>query len=214
VFELQNLARALSSTLPAACKDETRAHLTGVVIKRIPAGTTMPRHSLTTDHDRFVAVATDGHRLFLAEVPTVGEADPAGIPEIRIPIATVKAVIKLARDRRKVPGIVVSVDIDGNGRAGVLRLTDGSALPFTPTVGAEDFPPFAKVIPAHRPDTGSRFGVNAAYMAEACEAAALYGDGKGGVIVEPGSNPLDPVCVFASTPQGHFVSVTMPMRVD
>ena len=213
MFDLQIFARALTATLPAASTDDTRPHLAGIAIKRIPAETDMPR-SNPAPFDRFVAVATDGHRLHMGEIPTT---PPARIPEVRLPIATVKAVIKLARERRKVAGVTVVLDVNPDGRTGTVRVSDGGAIPFTPTVGVDDFPPYAKVIPGAFNRTGCRYGINARYLSDAAECAAMYcraGKVEGAATIESGSNPLDPVVALPSNPEAHFVAVVMPMRID
>jgi DNA polymerase-3 subunit beta len=124
------LARLIDKTRFAISTEETRYYLNGLYL-----------HTVTEDGaPKLRAVATDGHRLALAEMPA--PEGSAGLPGVIVPRKTVQEARRLLEDSGEAVDVQVS--------QAKLRLEFGGAS-LTSKVIDGSFPDYVRVIPRENP---------------------------------------------------------------
>lgn len=187
---MNHLSQILLGASRHASTDATRPHLSSV--------------RLSWSLGAWIAMATDGHTLFVASAKGDGEPFEA--------LYDAKAVAKGAKLAKARDGYCIREE--GN----VLAFSDGagSVLRVDPRVlTSVQYPPVTQVIPRELP-AGGRGGFNAAYLAEHCETHSLFTSKKtNAIMLATAADPLDPMMVLSEDPDGVFscLSVIMPMRV-
>lgn len=223
----------LKSAAAFVCQDPTRFHLCGVKIERAPSGGSLA-------FLRFVA--TDGHTLARADVPTTEITNAPAWRDLIVDGESVAAAIKALRHTKKEAEHPVTLTIidRGKGRVPVARLTiakypEGSSTTLDLKLIDADFPPYEQVIPARREQTSERvnnysdqrkskrdaaslIGLQPFYVARAASAVQDFYGGKypeaRGMELSLPHSELDPVRVDFHTPEcGEFTAVIMPMRI-
>ena len=121
-----DLMRLIDKTRFAISTEETRYYLTGIYL-----------HSVVEDGRQLLrAVATDGHRLALAEMPAPEGA--AGLPGVIVPRKTIQEARRLMEDAGETIGLRISpqkVRFEFGAAALISKVIDGS------------FPDYTRVIP-------------------------------------------------------------------
>jgi len=212
----RNLAPLLDALLTHASTDNTRPCISGALLK--------------VEDGRLVGVATDGHRLIVARIPTVGTVNRAA--EILVSRESLESMRSTVKAAVKAAGRKADPQADLAFKPQSLGLACG-ALSVSCARVDEHFPPYTKVIPEYArtgimpeqmpPNEYGRevkrglacgsVGISPSYLADALSyAGAIVGDG--GAKLHVGPAELDPVCVYAEhADRGDVVVVIMPMRV-
>ncbi len=166
VVETADLIRLIDKTRFAISTEETRYYLNGLYLHVVvDAGVTKLR-----------AVATDGHRLALAEMPA--PEGSAGIPGVIVPRKTVQEVRRLLEDAGE------SIDLQVSSQKVRFDFGRGSAL--TSKVIDGSFPDYMRVIPR---DNTKILTVDNALFASAVDRVATISAEKSRSVklaVEPG----------------------------
>ncbi len=186
---MNHLSQILLAASRHASTDATRPHLCSV--------------RLSWSLGAWVAMATDGHTLFVASAK--GDGEPL---EALYDARAVAAGAKLARAR---DGYATRSD-DG---ALLFRGANGSTMRVEPRVlTSVQYPPVVQVIPAAVP-VGGRAAVNAEYLAAHCETHAMLTSPKTkGITIATAADPLDPMMIMSESADGFAcLSVIMPMRM-
>ena len=178
----------LTAVLAAASSDATRYNICGV---------------------RFEAermVATDGHRLHMAD----GEKTIMGDP-VTIAFESCKRIIKAMGPNDTAEIVEVS---EGTIRAASAVVKVSSGVELTCEVIAGVFPDYSKVVP-EKSDTKRRLIVSARYMKELCEAAikaeGMRKDSECSIMLELPDDELSPIRVDGQCEHA-FTAVLMPQR--
>ena len=125
-LDAPDLARLIDKTRFAISTEETRYYLNGLYLHTVTEG----------GEARLRAVATDGHRLALAEMPA--PAGAAGAPGVIVPRKTVQELRRLLDDATQPVELQISpqkVRLEFGGAALTSKVIDGS------------FPDYVRVIP-------------------------------------------------------------------
>ncbi|MBN9318112.1 MAG: DNA polymerase III subunit beta [Caulobacterales bacterium 68-7] len=131
VIEPTDLARLIDKTRFAISTEETRYYLNGLYLHTVTEG----------GETKLRAVATDGHRLALAEMPAPEGA--AGAPGVIIPRKTVQEARRLIEDAAGAIDLQVSPQ--------KIRFEFGQATALTSKVIDGSFPDYLRVIPRDNP---------------------------------------------------------------
>ena len=185
---MNHLSQILLAASRHASTDATRPHLSSV--------------RLSWSLGAWIAMATDGHTLFVASSKGDGEPFEA--------LYDAKAIAKGAKLAKARDGYCIREE------GSVLAFSDGagSVLRVEPRVlTSVQYPPVVQVIPAAVP-TGGRTAVNAEYLAAHCETHAMLASQKTkGITIATAADPLDPMMIMSESPDGFAcLSVIMPMR--
>jgi DNA polymerase-3 subunit beta len=130
-IEAADLARLIDKTRFAISTEETRYYLNGLYLHTVMEG----------GEAKLRAVATDGHRLALAEMPAPEGA--AGAPGVIVPRKTV------AEARRLLEDAAGAIDMQVSPQK--VRFEFGSATALTSKVIDGSFPDYMRVIPRDNP---------------------------------------------------------------
>ncbi|MFM2445588.1 MAG: polymerase beta subunit [Pseudomonadota bacterium] len=156
-FEMASadLAHLLDTCAPAMSAEETRYYLNGIYLAPSPGG------------EFLRAVATDGHRLMLAEVPL--PAGAAGMAGVILPRASIGHMRKLA------DGAPVQLTVT----PARVRIATGDVT-LTSKLVDGIFPDYQRVIPAVDP-AGTVVEVDAGEMTAALDRVGTVGESNAGV---------------------------------
>lgn len=197
----------LKSVVGFMCQDATRFHLCGVKIERVDCGGKVA-------HLRFIA--TDGHTLARAGVPTTEIANAPAFPDkgVIVSAESVAEALRTLKHRKAEADMPVSLVFSGK----TVSLAAASSSVQLKTVDA-DFPPYEQVIPKYTKPGALSVGLNPRYLTRACDAVVAFaghdGDTDSRGIRFTHGGELDPVRLdFESPDCGEFVAVIMPMRMS
>ena len=212
----RSLAPLLDALLAHASTDNTRPHISGALLK--------------VEEGRIVGVATDGHRLILARIPTVGTVN--GTADMLVSRESLESMRSTVKAAVKAAGRKADPQADIAFKAQSMGLACG-ALSVSCARVDERFPPYTQVIPDYArtgltpeqmpPNEYGRevkrgfacgsVGISPSYLADALSYAGVI-VGDGGAKLHVGPAELDPVCVFAEhVDRGDVIVVIMPMRI-
>ena len=167
--DVADLIRLIDKTRFAISNEETRYYLNGLYLHTVGEGAAA----------KLRAVATDGHRLALAEMPAPEGA--AGLPGVIVPRKTVQEVRRLIEDAGETVDLQLS--------ASKVRLAFGRAA-LTSKVIDGSFPDYGRVIPK---DNNRVLTVDNAVFASAVDRVATISAEKSRsvkVAIEPGRMTL------------------------
>lgn len=186
-IEADDLMRLIDKTRFAISTEETRYYLNGLYLHTVSVdGRTMLR-----------AVATDGHRLALAEMPAPEGA--AGLPGVIVPRKTVAEARRLLDDAGETVELQISsakvrFEFTGGGaKAGAAAGEEGAPSPgatLTSKVIDGAFPDYVRVIPK---DNHKRVELDAKLFANAVDRVATISAEKSRSVklaIEPGKLTL------------------------
>lgn len=186
------LLAAIEAVKVAVCTESYRTGLTGV-------------RARFTDTSLELA-ATDGHRAHRATVPTTqGESG-----EILYSADSLGKLVKALKAAKPKGRTAAEVTVEITATTAKIG-DDIVSLAMEPG----EFPALEQVIPPESNDKYDIFGVNPAYLSEACDAAAKMNDvGTKHAKIVPGAHRLAPIRVDMIGSHGEFLAIVMPMRMD
>ena len=173
-IEADDLIRLIDKTRFAISTEETRYYLNGLYLHTVSEGGTT----------KLRAVATDGHRLALAEMPAPEGA--AGLPGIIVPRKTIAEARRLLDDA----GETVDVRISAAKVRFDFAIGDGQGAALTSKVIDGAFPDYVRVIPR---DNGKVASIDVKLFAAAVDRVATISAEKSRSVklaVEPGKLTL------------------------
>ena len=205
------LLAALQHAAKHASQDFTRPHIAGALIE-IRCG-------------KLVLVSTDGHRLLKATINAATDLAPDAVVTLLAAHSSIIQLVSALKCHAKAdPSMLAVVDATSS----LLTLTTmGHGQTTCVQAVQEQFPPYAKVIPAHaitgRADgdndagpsgCGMPHGVEASYLADAAMACAAIAPGskhKPVRIVVGGA--LNPLSFYAENEDATCLVVVMTVRI-
>ena len=186
------------------------ALLAAIESVRVAASTDSTRYGLTGVRARFSdtsleLAATDGCRAHKATIPaTSGEAGE--ILYSADSLGKLAKALKAAKPKRGTDEL--TIEITGS----TAKIGDDT---ISLSVEPGQFPALEAVIPPESHDNYDIFGINPAFLSEACESAAKMDDRRNKIAkIVPGPHRLAPIRVDMRGSYGQFLAVIMPVRMD
>ena len=186
------------------------ALLAAIESVRVAASTDSARYGLTGVRARFSdrsleLAATDGCRAHKATVPAT-QGESGEILYSADSLSKLAKALKTAKPKRGTEELMVGIT-ESSAKIG----DDVISLSVEPG----QFPALEAVIPPESNDKYDIFGINPAYLSEACDAAAKMDDSRTKIAkIVPGADRLSAIRVDMQGSYGQFLAVIMPVRMD
>lgn len=185
------LIAAIESVKVAVCAESYRAGLTGV-------------RARFTDTSLEMA-ATDGCRAHKATVSAT-QGESGEIVYSVNSLSKLAKALKAAKPKRGTDELTIEI-------TGTSAKIGDDVISLATEPG--QFPDLEAVIPSESHDKYDIFGINPAYLSEACDAAAKMDDRRNKIAkVVPGADRLSAIRIDMKGSHGAFLAVIMPFRMD
>ena len=186
------------------------ALLAAIESVRIAASPDSTRYGINGVRARFTETslelaATDGCRAHRATVPAT-QGESGEILYSSDSLAKLAKALKAAKPKRGTDELTIEI-------TGTSAKVGDDLISLATEPG--EFPALEAVIPPESHDKYDIFGINPAYLSEACDAAAKMDDSRTKIAkIVPGADRLAPIRIDMKGSHGQFLAVIMPVRMD